>query len=59
MIRLSEDTKKPWLKETLKEIKILIDNQTFLVQDPEKGDRVTPCMNVYKEKSNMMKVLTI
>ena len=36
-----------------------IENQTFLVQDPEKGDRVTPCMNVYKEKSNMMKVLTI
>ena len=44
--RLSENTKKPWIKATLKEIENLITNQTFLVQDPEKGDTVTPCMGV-------------
>ena len=31
---LSEDIKKPWLKTTLRRIEILIDNQTFLVQEP-------------------------
>ena len=35
--RLSYDIKKPWLKATLKDIKNPINNQTFLVQDPEKG----------------------
>ena len=29
--KLSENIKIPWLKETLKEIKNLINNQTFLV----------------------------
>ena len=48
--RLSDDIKKPWLKETLKDIKNIINNQTFLVQDPEKGDPVTTCMDVYKSK---------
>ena len=47
---LSYDIKKPWLKATFKEIKNLIDNQTFLVQYPEKGIPVTPCMDVYKVK---------
>ena len=51
LTRLSEDTKKPWLKETLKEIKNLISNQTFLVQDTEKVEPVTPCMDVYKAKN--------
>ena len=55
--RLSEDVNKPCLKETLKEIKNLINNQAFLVQDPEKGESVTPCMNVYKSKSNLMELL--
>ena len=41
MTRLSKDIKKPWLNENLKEIKILIKNQTFPFQDPEKGDPVT------------------
>ena len=31
---LSEDIKKPWLKATLKEIENLINNETFLVQEP-------------------------
>ena len=34
----------------MKEINNLIKNQTFLVDDPEKGDPVTPCMDAYKSK---------
>ena len=49
--RLSEDIKKPWIKVTLKEIKNLINNRNFLVQDPENGETVTPCMDVYKSKT--------
>ena len=48
--RLPADVKKSWLKATLKEIKNLIKNQTFLIFDPEKGDSVTPYMDAYKEK---------
>ena len=33
VIRLSEKIKKPWLKETLKEINNLINNHNVLVQD--------------------------
>ena len=39
--KLSEDTKKPWIKATQKEIKNIINNKTFLVQDPDKGEPVT------------------
>ena len=46
--KLSDDIKKPWLKATMKEIKNLINNQTFLVQDPGKYEPVTPYMDVYK-----------
>ena len=35
-----------------------INNQTFLMDDPEKGGPVTPCMDVYNEKFNLMEVLT-
>ena len=48
--KLSDDIKKPWIKATLKDIKNQIKNQTFLVQEPEKGDPVTPYMDVYKYK---------
>ena len=48
--RLSDKVNKPWLNANQKEIKNLINNQTFLVQDPEKGDPVTPCMDDYKSK---------
>ena len=41
-----DDIKKPWLKATLKDIKHIINNQNFLVQDPEKGEPVTPFMDV-------------
>ena len=27
-----------------------MNNQTFLVEDPEKGEPVTTCMDVYKAK---------
>ena len=38
------------LKATLKENNSLINNQTFLIEDPEKDESVTPCMDVYKAK---------
>ena len=56
--RLPADFKKNWLKATLKDTKNLINNQTFLINKEEKGDPVTPCMDVYKEKSNLIEVLT-
>ena len=48
--RLAENIRKPWLKATLKEIKNLINNQTFMIEDPKDGEPVTPCMDVYKAK---------
>ena len=48
--RFSEDIRKPWINSTMKEIKNLINNDTFLVQEPEKGEPVIPCMDVYKAK---------
>ena len=36
--KLSDNIKKHSLKETLKEIKNLINDQTFLVEDPEKDE---------------------
>ena len=48
--KLSGNIKKPWLKATLKEIKNLINNQTFLIEYPEKYEPVTPCMDMYKAK---------
>ena len=47
--RLPADVKKAWLKATLKYIENLIDNQTFTMDDPEKGYPETPCMYVYKK----------
>ena len=46
----SENIRKPWLKATLKEIKNLINNQTFLIEYQNEGEPVTPCMDVYKAK---------
>ena len=48
--RLAENIRKPWLKATLREIKNLINNQTFMIEDPKDGETVTPCMDVYKAK---------
>ena len=44
--KLSENIIKPWLKATLKEIKNLINNQTFLIEDQKGGELVTTCMYV-------------
>ena len=48
--RLAENIRKPWLKATLEEIKNLINNQNFVIEDPKDGEPVTPCMDVYKAK---------
>ena len=50
VIKLSNDIKKSWLKATQKEIKNIINNKTFLFQEPEYGEPVTPCMDFYKDK---------
>ena len=46
--KLSENIRKPWLKETLKEINNLINNQPFMIEDPKDGEPVTLCIDVYK-----------
>ena len=56
--KLSENIKKPWLKATLREIKNLIYNQTFLIEYQNEGEPVTPCMDVYKAKIQSDGVLT-
>ena len=38
----SENIRKPWLKATLKEIKNIIDNQIFLIEDQKESEPVTP-----------------
>ena len=48
--KLSENINKPWIKATLKEMNNLIINQTFLIEDQNEGEPVTPCMDVYKAK---------
>ena len=48
--RLAENVRKPWLNATQKQIKNIINNNTFIVEDPKKGEPVTPCMDVYKAK---------
>ena len=48
--KLAENIRKTWFKSTLKEIKNLINNQTFMIEDPKDGEPVTPCMDVYKAK---------
>ena len=44
--KLSDNIKKPWLKATLKEVKDIINNQTFLIEDQNEGEPVTTCMDV-------------
>ena len=44
--RLSENIKQAWLKSTLKVINNPINNQTFLIEDQNEGETVTPCMDV-------------
>ena len=35
----------------MKKINNLINNHTFLVEDPEKDEPVTPCIYIYKDKT--------
>ena len=42
--------KKYFLKATLKDIKNVINNKTFIMYNPGQGEPVTPCMYVYKVK---------
>ena len=46
--KLSDNTRKTWLKENLKEIKNLINNKTLIIEDTEKDEPVTPCIDNYK-----------
>ena len=46
--KLSDNIKKYQLKATIKEIKNLINNQTFLIEDQNEGEPVTLCMDLYK-----------
>ena len=48
--KLSDYINKTLLKATLKQIRNLINDQTFLVEDPQKYEPVTPCMDVDKAK---------
>ena len=48
--RMTDDIKKPWLKATMKEIKNLINNHNFLLQETDKGEPMTPCMDFYKAR---------
>ena len=40
--KLSDYKKKPWIKAAQKEIRNPINNHTFLVEEPKKGEPVTP-----------------
>ena len=46
--KLSEKINKSWIKETLKQIKNIINNQTVLIEDQNEGEPVTLCMDVYE-----------
>ena len=38
-------------------MKNLINNQNFLIEDQNEGERVTPCMDVYKAKIQSDRIL--
>ena len=48
--KLSENIRKTWLKATLKEIKNLTNNQTFMIEEPKDGEPFNPWMDIYKAK---------
>ena len=48
--KLLENIKKPWLEVNLNEKNNLFNNQTFLIEDKNEGEPVTPCMDVHKAK---------
>ena len=48
MRNVSDTIKKPRIMATMKEIKNLINNHNFIVEDTEKDEAATRCMDVYK-----------
>ena len=48
--KLSENINKHWLKASMKDIKNIINNQNFHIEDQNEGEPVTLCMDVYKAK---------
>ena len=53
----SEDTRKPWLEANLKEIMNLIIIEILMVDEPEKREPVTTCMDVYNSNIQSDEVL--
>ena len=47
---MSDNITKTWLKETIEEIKNIINNQTFPIEDQNEGEPVNTFMDVYKAK---------
>ena len=56
MKQLSDDIKKTSLKAALKEIKNLINDQNFIVEEPDEDEPVTPCMDFSKLGYNLMEL---
>ena len=53
ILRMPEPLKSKWLKSTATEIKVIMDNNTFNVDDtPLPGEQVIPTKPVYKAKLN-------
>ncbi|MGH7954550.1 MAG: reverse transcriptase domain-containing protein, partial [Gloeomargaritales cyanobacterium] len=51
MLRLKDkNVKQAWVKASRKEFKNLVDNGTFLLEDPNPEEKVTPCMDTYRAK---------
>ncbi|MGH7974584.1 MAG: hypothetical protein ACREBR_03580 [bacterium] len=52
MLRLSDNaTQQAWIKASRKELRnFLVDNGTFVLEDPKMDDKVTPCMDTYRAK---------
>ncbi|MGH3056190.1 MAG: reverse transcriptase domain-containing protein, partial [Gaiellaceae bacterium] len=48
----SDDLKvrQAWLRASRKEIKNLVDNGTFILDDPANDEKVIPCMDTYRAK---------
>ena len=57
MTRLSDNINEPWIKANQREIKHIISNHIFLVQEPVKGEPVTPCMDVHKDKIHSDRII--
>ena len=57
--RLSAEVRKAWLKENLKDVKNIIHNQKFIMNNPWKGEPVTHAWMSTRQTFNIMEVLTI